>query len=257
MLITWDVENPPPKRNGPAGPMGPQGPQGEPGPKGDTGKQGPQGEAGTTGATGPQGPKGDTGDVGPQGATGAQGVKGDKGDTGDAGPQVPKGDTGDVGPVGATGATGAVGTQGPKGDTGDTGATGPQGATGPAGPAVVSAAAARSPAYATAYQTANPSKPSFISAVIETVHSVAVVGTIQDTVELRIGANATQVAAGTGGNVVAQTNQRVTAVLTLVGLVLGQRDTLQAWVPAGWYWALRRTTGTAATIVSATEQELG
>lgn len=218
MLITWDVENPPPKRNGPTGPMGPQGPQGEPGPKGDTGEQGPQGEVGATGATGPQGPKGDTGDVGPQGATGAQGA---------------------------------------KGDTGDTGATGPQGATGPAGPAVVSAAAARSPAYATAYQTANPSKPSFISAVIETVHSVAVIGTIQDTVELRIGANAAQVAAGTGGNVVAQTNQRVTAVLTLVGLVLGQRDTLQAWVPAGWYWALRRTTGTAATIVSATEQELG
>lgn len=124
-------------------------------------------------------------------------------------------------------------------------------------PLVIGTPAARTPAFGTAYQTANPAKPSWISAVIETVHTVAVLGTLQDTVELRIGPNAAQVAAGTGGSIVDQTNQRVTAVLTLVGFVLGQRETLKALIPAGHYWSLRRTAGTAATIVSATEQEIG
>lgn len=257
MLITWDVENPPPKRNGPAGPPGNPGTAatvsvgttttGAPGSSASVVNSGTS-SAAVFDFTVPQGSKGDKGDTGDSGANGADG----------AAATVSVGTT-TTGLPGSNASVTNAGTSSaavlnftiPRGDKGD------QGDQGPAGPAVVSAAAARSPAYATAYQTANPSKPSFISAVIETIHSVAVVGTIQDTVELRIGANAAQVAAGTGGNVVAQTNQRVTAVLTLVGLVIGQRDTLQAWVPAGWYWALRRTTGTAATIVSATEQELG
>src|SRR5690606_16442983 len=52
----------------------------------------------------------------------------------------------------------------PRGDTG---------ATGPAGPSVVTPVAARSAAYSTAYQTSSLTKPSFISAIIDVTHSVA------------------------------------------------------------------------------------
>ncbi len=212
MLITWDVENPPPKRNGPAGPMGPQGSQGEPGPKGDTGEKGPQGDAGATG------------DVGPQGATGAQGLKGDKGDTGD---------------------TGATGTQGI------------QGIQGPAGPNVVSSPTTVSPSFGTAYAATVPTKPSFISAMIDTAYTVTVATTLADTVELRIGPNQAQVAAGTGGFVAATFRSSVTGIALAIGLGMGQRGQLTALLPTGWFWSLRRTQGTAATITSATDQSLG
>lgn len=209
------------------------------------GYRGGDGPAGPQGPAGPKGDKGDTGDTGPAGPTGPPG------DTG------PKGDQGDVGPTGATGASGAIGPAGPKGDTGATGATGAQGPVGPAGPAVISSFTTLSPAFGTAYQTQNASKPSFISAMIDTAYTVTVASTIADTVELRVGANQAQVAAGTGGSVAATFRTSVTGIALAIGLGIGQRGQLTAWVPSGWYWALRRTQGTAATITSATEQSLG
>lgn len=204
-----------------------------------------------------RGYRGGDGPAGPQGPAGPKGDKGDIGDTGPTGATGPKGDQGDVGPTGATGATGATGPTGPKGDTGDTGATGAQGPVGPAGPAVISTLTARSPAFGTAYQTQDTSKPSFISAMIDTAYTVTVASTIADTVELRVGANQAQVAAGTGGSVAATFRTSVTGIALAIGLGIGQRGQLTAWVPSGWYWALRRTQGTAATITSATEQSLG
>lgn len=234
--------------DGPAGPQGPAGPKGDQGEQGETGATGPSGPKGDQGEPGPIGEIGPKGDTGPAGATGASGATGPKGDTGDTGPVGPKGDKGDTGDTGPTGPTGT------KGDTGDTGATGAQG---PAGPAVISALTARSPAFGTAYQTQDTSKPSFISAMIDTAYTVTVASTIADTVELRVGANQAQVAAGTGGSVAATFRTSVTGIALAIGLGIGQRGQLTAWVPSGWYWALRRTQGTAATITSATEQTLG
>lgn len=185
------------------------------------------------------------------GSEGPPGPKGDKGDVGNQGPVGPIGATGGVGPKGDTGAAGtngSAGIQGPKGDAG---------ATGPAGPAVIAAPIARTPAFGTAYATADVTKPSFISAVIDAAYTVTVLGTQSDTVELRIGPVQAQVAAGTGGFRVATFRASVTGIALVIGMGIGQGNQISGWVPSGWYWALRRIAGTTATITSAVEQTLG
>lgn len=160
----------------------------------------------------------------------------------------PKGDKGDQGNVGATG------SQGPIGNTGATGATG---GIGPAGPAIVSAPTVLTPAFGTAYPTAVPAKPSFISAVIDAAYTVTVLGTQSDTVELRVGPVQAQVAAGTGGVRVASFRASVTGIALVIGMGIGQANQISGWVPAGYFWAIRRVAGTTATISSAIEQTLG
>lgn len=167
---------------------------------------------------------------------------------GKGGSEGPPGPQGEAGPAGATGATGA---------TGPAGTNGTNGATGPAGPAVIAAPIARTPAFGTAYATADVTKPSFISAVIDAAYTVTVLGTQSDTVELRIGPVQAQVAAGTGGFRVATFRASVTGIALVIGMGIGQGNQISGWVPSGWYWALRRIAGTTATITSAVEQTLG
>jgi hypothetical protein len=194
---------------------------------------------------------GGVGAQGPQGIQGIQGVKGDTGLTGAAGTN------GATGSPGATGPKGDTGAQGPIGLTGAAGTNGTNGATGPAGPAIISAATTLTPAFGTAYATAVPTKPSFISAVIDAAYTVTVIGTQADTVELRVGPVQAQVAAGTGGVRVASFRASVTGIALVIGLGIGQGNQISGWVPAGYYWAIRRVAGTAATINSAIEQVLG
>lgn len=174
-----------------------------------------------------------------------------RGRSGLPGPTGPAGPTGATGPAGATGPTGAPGTNGTNGATGATGATGP------AGPAVISAPTTLTPAFGTAYATAVPAKPSFISAVIDAAYTVTVIGTQSDTVELRVGPVQATVANGTGGVRVASFRASVTGIALVIGMGLGQGNQISGWVPAGYYWAIRRVAGTAATITSAIEQTLG
>lgn len=124
-------------------------------------------------------------------------------------------------------------------------------------PFAVNSVGSVSASYSTAYRTSSLTRPSWISAIIDVTHSVALAGTQQDVVELRVGTNQSQVAAGTGGTVAATWRAQLTAILTLVGAGVGQRGQLVALVPAGHYWALRRTTGSNATINYVTEQEVG
>lgn len=182
------------------------------------------------GLVGPQGPQGDPGSTG---ATGSQGIQGDPGSTGS------------TGPTGATGSTGAAG------------AAGSTGATGPAGPSTIGTPNTLTPAFGTAYQATTPTKPSFVSAMIDTAYTVTVIGTQADTVELRIGPVQSTVANGTGGTAVATFRASLTGIALTVGLALGQRNQLSALLPTGWYYALRRIAGTTATISSATDQALG
>lgn len=234
--IKTTIYNPDAGNYGPAGPPGPAGPEGPEGPQGPAGETGPQGE---------QGPKGDTGDTG------------DTGPQGPEGPVGPKGDQGDPGPAGATGATGPKGDQGDPGPTGPKGDTGDTGPIGPAGPATVGTPNPRTPAFGTAYQATDPSKPSFISAMIDVAYTVTVASTQADTVELRIGPVQATVANGTGGTAVATFRSSLTGIALAIGLGIGERAQLSGLMPAGWYFALRRLAGTAATINSATDQSLG
>lgn len=203
----------------PTGPAGPAGPQGAPGPAGATGAQGAQGSPGAVGATGAQGPVG---------ATGAAGAQGQKGDTGAQGPQGPKGDTG---------ATGAQGVAGPT--------------ISPGSPATKTAV------FGTVYQSSTPTKPTFISAMIDVSYTVSLASTLADIVELRIGATATGLADGSGGISVASFRSSLTGLLVVVGMGTGDRGQLCYMLPPGWYYCIRRVAGTTATISSALEQPLG
>lgn len=226
---------------GATGPQGPQGVQGEKGDKGEQGiqgLQGPQGNTGPQGDVGPQGAKGDQGNTGATGSTGAQGA---------TGPQGPKGDVGDTGPQGSQGPTGATGPAGAKGDTGATGATGPQG-TGlsPGTPATITVS------FNTGTRPTDTTKPYVISVTIDAAYSIAVAGTVADVCELWIGPAST--IGTTGGTLVSSWKASLTGILTLVGAGIGVRSPLQAIIPAGWYFAIRRTTTGTATIQSATYQ---
>lgn len=125
------------------------------------------------------------------------------------------------------------------------------------GPLVIGSPNAVTPAFGTAYQATNPAKPSFISAMINAAYTVTVASTQADTVELRIGNNATTVANGTGGFVAATFRASLTGIALVIGMGIEQRNQLTAMLPTGWFYALRRTAGTTATITSATDQSLG
>lgn len=133
----------------------------------------------------------------------------------------------------------------------------PRGDVGPAGPATIGVPNVRSPAFGTAYQATDNTKPSFISAMIDTAYTVTVASTIADTVELRIGPVQATVANGTGGTAVATFRASVTGIALAIGLGIGQRNQLSAMLPTGWWFSLRRIAGTTATISSATDQPLG
>lgn len=187
------------------------------------------GSGGTPGPAGPQGPKGDTGAQGPQGVPGFPGVDGLPGATG---AQGPKGDTG---------------AQGPKGDAGATGAQGV--GLNPGTPYQ-----ATTPAFATAYQAADPTKPALLVALIEANYTLTLAGTVSDEVELRIGP--TNAVATGGGTQVGTVRQSLTGIAVSVGMGIADRAPVPIILPAGWFWAIRRLSGTTATIKGVTLQPL-
>lgn len=231
---------------GATGPQGAQGVQGEKGEKGDQGIPGPQGLQGQQGLVGQQG---DTGPQGVKGDTGLTGTTGSQGPTGLTGAQGAKGDQGDIGPQGVAGATGATGSTGLKGDTGATGATGPQG-VGLSPGAPVSLAVA----FGTAYRPSDTTKPYRVSVMIDANYAIAVAGTVGDTCELWI--SATNNVGTTGGTKADTWRGSLTGILTLVGAGVGMRGSVEALIPAGWYFAVRRAAGTTATIPEAYTQLL-
>lgn len=171
--------------------------------------------------------------TGPQGATGADGATGSQG---------PQGSQGNVGAAGATGATGSSGATGP---------------TGPDGPATIGSPNTLTPVFGTVYQATDTTKPSFVSAMIEAVYTVTVASTLADTVELRIGSSSTGLSAGSSGTAVATFKNSLTGITLAIGMGTINRNQLSTLLPAAWYWCIRHTVGTTATIVSATDQSLG
>lgn len=184
----------------------------------------------------PPATQGPTGSQGPVGATGAQGSTGATGTTGAAGAQ------------GATGSTGSTGT------TGSAGTNGTNGADGAAGVNAFGAPVTRSLSLATAYQASTSAKPALVSVEIECV-ATATLGSAQaNTIELIIGST-NGVASGTGTK--ADTFRSDLSVSIIISLAFTGRQFLKACLPAGWYFAVRRTVGTGMTISSAFDQTVG
>lgn len=157
----------------------------------------------------------------------------------------------------AEGITGAAGPAGPKGDKGDPGTNGTNGSNGaPGTPFNLGTPVAISPVFATPAQAVDNTKPAHISVMIRCAYSVVAIGTLSDVVELWIGATSSAANGGAGGIKVAQASFGVTTVLGLVGLGIVQENQLMANLPVGWYYSVRRTTGTTAAINSAVSQPL-
>lgn len=142
--------------------------------------------------------------------------------------------------------------EGIKGDPGSTGGPGPAGAAfTPNTPVVVT------PTFGVAAQAADPSKPALISIMSRATYNITLAATFTDTVELRIGAVAADVAAGTGASIkVAEAIFGVTGIALTVGMALDQENQLVATLPIGWYYAVRRTNGTRAVIGPCVSQPL-
>lgn len=156
-----------------------------------------------------------------------------------------------TGPQGATGADGAQGLPGTNGTNGLAGATGP------AGPSAIGSPNTLTPVFGTVYQATDTTKPSFVSAMIEAVYTVTVASTLANTVELRIGSSSTGLSAGSSGTAVATFKNSLTGITLAIGMGTINRNQLSTLLPAAWYWCIRHTVGTTATIVSATDQSLG
>lgn len=174
-------------------------------------------------------------------------------------------------PVGSTGATGSPGaantltigtvTTLPVGSSATATITGaapnqtlnlgiPVGATGAQGVGLSPAApTSLTVAFATAYRPTDITKPYRVSVMIDASYTIAVAGTVADTCELWIGSAST--VATTGGTKCDSWRGSLTGILTLVGAGVGMRGSVEAIVPAGWYFAVRRTAGTTATIPEA------
>lgn len=134
---------------------------------------------------------------------------------------------------------------------------GAKGDTGNAGPTTVGSPNTLSPSFGTAYQATDPAKPSLISTIIDAAYTITIAGTQSDTVELRIGPVQATVANGSGGTGYPAFKSSLTGITLGIGMGIISRSQIAAWLPTGWYFAIRRISGSTATIVQTTDQSLG
>lgn len=105
------------------------------------------------------------------------------------------------------------------------------------------------PVFGTAYQSPDPAKQAFVAVTVDVNHTITLVGTMSDEVQLRIGPD------NTVGNVNSATAQivgkykkSVTGIAVMVGAAIGQSGQLSALLPAGWYYAVLKISGTSSSI---------
>jgi len=101
-----------------------------------------------------------------------------------------------------------------------------------------------------AFRATDTTKSHFLSVMIDVAYSITVAAALADVVELWVGPVAADVAAGntTTAKRVASFRSSLTGIALSVGMGSGDRGQLTWLVPAGHYCAVRRTTGTTATI---------
>lgn len=113
--------------------------------------------------------------------------------------------------------------------------------------------------FGTLYQATTKTKPAFISLNVETTYEVTLAGVMEDIVEIRVGpeADKTKLVDGSGGTVVPSFRTSLKGLIVTVGTIQVQRSQMIIMLPVGWYFAVRRVTGTRAVISSATDQSFG
>lgn len=107
------------------------------------------------------------------------------------------------------------------------------------------------------YQHTDLTKPYKVIANARSTQTVTVAGLVSDKVELRIGPTAASVApGGSGGFSLGVWESGITGIALMVGAAVLDGGQVSGDVPAGWYFAVNRITGTNATIVSCFTQSL-
>ncbi len=107
-------------------------------------------------------------------------------------------------------------------------------------------------ALATAYRAADPSRGAALSVMVRITQVFAVAGTQMDELGLYIGPDNT--VASVGGYLVETARLSVKKVSLTIGEEVIQDQALRAFLPMGWYWAVRAISGTRGSIVKARSQ---
>lgn len=108
---------------------------------------------------------------------------------------------------------------------------------------------------ATAYQATNPAKAAFVTITISSTASLTLSGGQTQTAQIVIGSTSA-VASGTGTSIGTTSNSQTGGVVVGVAVNAGLSSTTTVAIPAGWYFAVRQTSGTVS-IASAFDQSLG
>ncbi len=110
----------------------------------------------------------------------------------------------------------------------------------------------------TAYQFRDKTKPFKITVNARSSLTTTLVAlAAADKVELRVGPTAASVALnGAGGFSIGVWESGITGIAVVVGMGIQDGGQLSADLPAGWFYAVNRLSGTTATIVSAFAQSL-
>lgn len=191
----------------------------------------------------------------PEMMKGDPGKDGLKGDTGAAGKNGTDGVNGKDGAAGQSikGDQGVPGKDGTNGTKGDTGAAGKDGT---AGVNAFSAPISRTMSLATAYQATNVTKPAMLTITLESTSTFSLSGSTNNVAQIVMGAT-NAVAAGIGTAMATYKNVLGGGLVVGVSITSNQANTYTVALPAGWWVAVRQTTGTGLIVSSVLEQVVG
>jgi hypothetical protein len=147
----------------------------------------------------------------------------------------------------------APGKDGLNGKDGINGTNGINGKDGAPGINSFSAPRALTVVLARAYQASDPTKAAIITVTLQAQSSVSISGASNNEGAITIGA-ANTVAAGTGATVATYKNNLSGSFVAGLNINNLQASTYTINLPAGWWFAVRQTSGTGLQVVSAFEQ---
>ncbi len=114
----------------------------------------------------------------------------------------------------------------------------------------------RSISLATAYQASDTTAPAVVTINLNSTASLSLSGGTTIIGEVRIG-SANTVASGASGTAVGTYKNSLTGTLTIgLNIQTDNHNNITFLLPAGWYFAVRQTTGSGLTVVSAFDQKV-
>lgn len=128
-----------------------------------------------------------------------------------------------------------------------------------ANPPKIGAPVLRTVALGSAYQATTPAKAALVTVNVLSTSSNALLSAAQASQvgDLIIGSTAAAVTAATGTKVGLPTNTQGGVLVIGLTITQGQSQQLTAFLPAGWYFGVRQTTGANLTVPSAYDQTVG